>query len=269
MIRVFPSRNKWTPTDELSFVGFPPLFLPPEQPVKISVTFTWDIPFAKRLFDVWSHHYSDVQIGGPAFDDPGNNFEPGQFIKTGVTFTSRGCPNSCPWCFVPGREGNIKELPIKPGWIVQDNNLLACSDKHLEEVSEMLHGLNRNIIFSGGFDPVLFSKKHIRIFGELKIREVWFSFDHIEKLESVKKVAKLLDYVDRDTKRIFVMVGFDNESIDQAERRLKLAYELGFLPFAQYYRAMQGKLKIPVEWKNLIRTWSRPAAIKFVMKNQA
>ena len=49
MIRVFPRRTKWTPDDELAFVGDPPLFRPKERVVNISVTFTWDLPEANRL----------------------------------------------------------------------------------------------------------------------------------------------------------------------------------------------------------------------------
>ncbi len=131
MIRVFPRRTKWTPTDELAFVGDPPMFRPPEQPVRVSAVFTWDIPEAIRLKWAWSSYYSDVQIGGPAFDDPGGEFIPGRFIKHGVTITSRGCPNRCPWCYVPGREGLIKEFPIVSGWIIQDNNILACRRPHI------------------------------------------------------------------------------------------------------------------------------------------
>lgn len=94
MIRVFPNMTKWTPTDDLAFVGYPPLFLPPEQPVRISVVFTWDLPLAQRLKTAWQAHYKDVQIGGPAVGDPGGDFVPGRFIKDGVTITSRGCCGS-------------------------------------------------------------------------------------------------------------------------------------------------------------------------------
>jgi hypothetical protein len=45
MIRVFPTRTAWTPTDELAFVGHPPLFQPgtPDNPVRITVAVTWDL----------------------------------------------------------------------------------------------------------------------------------------------------------------------------------------------------------------------------------
>ena len=32
------------------------------------------------------------------------------------------CNNNCPWCIVPKIEGKLKELPIVPGNIIQDNN---------------------------------------------------------------------------------------------------------------------------------------------------
>jgi len=52
-IRVFPRRTKWTPADDLAFVGDPPLpgFRPadPQTPVRVSVAFTWDLDEANRL----------------------------------------------------------------------------------------------------------------------------------------------------------------------------------------------------------------------------
>lgn len=64
MIRVFPRKTNWTPTDDLAFVGNTPLFRPEDQPVRVSVVFTWDIPEGERLVRAWSDYYSDVKIGG-------------------------------------------------------------------------------------------------------------------------------------------------------------------------------------------------------------
>ena len=36
------------------------------------------------------------------------------------------------------REGNLRELPITSGHIVLDDNLLACSEKHIRSVFDML-----------------------------------------------------------------------------------------------------------------------------------
>lgn len=40
MIRVFIERNKWTPDDELSFVGFPPVVLPGNRKTPVNL---WEI----------------------------------------------------------------------------------------------------------------------------------------------------------------------------------------------------------------------------------
>ena len=261
MIRVFPRRTKWIPNDELAFVGDPTLFLPPEQPVAISVTFTWDIKEGKRLQRAWSQYYSNVRLGGPAFNDPGEGFEPGRFIKQGVVITSRGCPRKCAFCFVPRREGNIREIEIKDGWIVQDNNLLACSRDHQKKVFEMLQRQCKAIDFNGGLDPRLFGIWHIKEFEKLKIRHLWFSCDLPDSIFPLKRVAMLTADFKQWQKRCYVLIGWNSETISQAEKRLEKVFEMGFLPFAQLY---QGEHKRPwsKDWDKLQRKWCRPAAYR-------
>lgn len=260
MIRVFPRRTKWTPTDALAFVGDPPLFLPPYDIVRVSVTFTWDREEAKRLQRAWKKHFHDVEIGGPAFNDQGKEFIPGRFIKEGVTITSRGCPYRCPWCFVPGREGDIRELPIVPGHIVQDNNLLACNDEHIEAVFKMLE-TQKGVVFSGGLDAKHLKKWHVERFRNLAIKELWFSCDCQDNLPLIEKVADMLYDFPQNKKRCYTLIGFDGEYPEMAEKRLARVYELGFLPFAQLYRSIQSDKahhhsKV---WRDLARKWSRPA----------
>ena len=264
MIRVFPSRNKWTPDDELSFVGDPPLFRPHEMPVKISVTFTWDIDEGERLYNAWKQYYQDVQIGGPAYGDSGDGFTPGMFIKNGVTFTSRGCPFNCPWCFVPRREGKIRELEIRPGYIIQDNNLLACSRQHIKKVFALLKQQKRAAIFSGGLDSRLLKDWHVELLKSINIHEMWFAADSQERLSDLKKIAPKLKDFPANKKRCYVLIGYPGESITAAEDRLREVYELGFYPFAQLYQWNE-KTGYNRAWKNLQRNWSRPAIYRFVM----
>lgn len=54
--------------------------------------------------------------------------------KTAYGFLTRGCPNKCPWCVVPQKEGKIRpymdveEIAIdgRNRLILMDNNILAC-----------------------------------------------------------------------------------------------------------------------------------------------
>ncbi len=119
LIRVFPDRNKWTPDDELAFVGEPPLFRPgtPDTPVMVSVTFTWWRRRAEQIANSWRMFYENVSIGGPAYDDPGGEFTPGRFLKKGCTITSRGCPKKCGWCKVPFSERGIADAECNSAWM--------------------------------------------------------------------------------------------------------------------------------------------------------
>lgn len=261
LIRVFPRQTKWTPTDVLSFVGDPPIIgRPKDQAVMISCTFTWDIPESERLQRAWSVYYSNVQIGGPAFDDYGGRFEPGQFLKAGFTITSRGCSKNCQWCFVPKREGWIRELPIQAGWNVADNNLLACSRSHIEAVFDMLAHQPKPIKFSGGLDAELLQRWHVDRLKSLRLKFAWFACDYPGAIRNIEKVADLMADFSRDKKRCYVLIGFNGETPRQAVKRLETVYRLGFLPMAMYYRGPElTRPFIPFDWQSIIHTWSRPA----------
>jgi hypothetical protein len=90
IIRVFPRRTSHTPTDELAFVGEPPLDRPKADEVHISVAFTWDKPKAEHLKQAWSQYYTTVKVDGPAYNNPGDGFISGMYLKQGITTCSRG-----------------------------------------------------------------------------------------------------------------------------------------------------------------------------------
>lgn len=262
IVRVFPSRNDWTPVDDFAFVGDPPLYRPQDRalPVYVSVTFKWFRKEGERLQRAWSHFYDNVYLGGPAFGDPGSEFVPGRFLKTGCTITSRGCSKNCGWCDVPSREGEIRELRIKPGWIVQDNNLLACSETHQRNVFEMLRQQNRNIFFNGGLDKHYLRDWHRPLFDSIKIGELWFACDLPTDIPALERAAGILDGIPIRKRRCYVMIGYSEEGIKNAEKRLERVLELGFMPFCQLFQPTESIIQYGQEWKDLRRKWSRPAA---------
>ena len=274
MIRVFPRKTKWTPTDELVFVGDPPLIRPPEQPVHVSVAFTWDIAEGRRLAAAWLVHYPNVWIGGPAFGMhnwyvptgtgiPGTTyFQPGVYIKHGVTFTSRGCPKHCPWCLVPEREGRLREIPIVPGNIVQDNNFLACSQGHCEAVYHMLMGQTA-VQFKGGLDIDYLTPWHVdRLKALPSLDELWVACDTQAGLGRLDKAADLLAGFSIEKRRCYVLIGFGDDTPAEAEARCEAIYAKGFLPFVQYYRPREAERGAQGKWNPVIRKWSRPGGYR-------
>lgn len=269
MIRVFPRKTKWTPDDDLSFIGDPPnFFKPDEQPVMVSCTFTYDIPEAIRLKNAWSVQYMNVKIGGPAFGDPGGQFEPDMFVKSGVTITSRGCIRRCPWCLVPEREGKIRELDIKPGHIIQDNNILACSRSHIESVFDMLSNQKKSASFNGGIDTRLLMPWHRSLFEAIRINEIWVACDSIGSIRHLDRSLDIIGFLPRKKRRCYVMIGFDSEPYEMAKRRLETVYSMGFMPFCQLYQPSGGKTYYSEKWRLLAKKWSRPAAYESIYKKK-
>ena len=263
--RVFPSRTAQTPVDDYAFVGDPPLFMPPDiTEVHVSVTFSWDLPEAERLCDAWAH-VAPVRMGGPATGQRGEEFTPGMYVKKGVTFTSRGCPNNCWFCIVPKRDGVLRELPIQPGNIVQDDNLLACSEKHIRAVFDMLKTQN-GIKLSGGLEAKRLKPWHVELFEAVKVQEAFFAFDTPDDWEPLVEAQKILAasrWYNPSKCRCFCLIGYPKDTIEAATKRLQDVLDLGFFPYAMLWRDPKGrtahKNKI---WERLQREWLLPAIIR-------
>jgi hypothetical protein len=267
-IRVFPTRTSMTPADDYSYCGLPDFFIPPHDSVHISVVFTWDIPKAKQLKYQWEGVTNKpVLMGGPAFGDPGNGFQPGMYLRKGITITSRGCPHKCGFCLVPKREGGLRELEVVPGNIIQDNNVLACSDKHLNKVFEMLKTQSR-IRFLGGLESKRVTPKIAERLRGLKIAELWLSCDYRSALKPLQKAIGHLRGVGfrQNHLRVYVLIGKDP---DEEQERLQTIYRMGALPFAQLYKPQINLGPYSRKWKQFSRLWSRPAAYKSYMKNKS
>ncbi|KKM04940.1 hypothetical protein LCGC14_1759150 [marine sediment metagenome] len=258
IIRVFPRKTKWSPNDDLAFFDGPPLFDVPNLPVMVSVTFTWDIERGKKLAHSWGNRRREVWIGGPAFDDPGEEFVPGRFIKQGVTITSRGCSKNCSFCYVRGREGKIRELPIRDGWVVQDNNLLACSQKHIIKVFKMLQRQDLAAAFPGGLDLDYLAPWHIDALKELqdnhKFAALWVAFDEPRGMKNLNKAKDLLADFSQKRKFAYVLIGYEGDTHSDAEGRCEKVYNAGFLPFAMLWDG-----NTDPAWKPIQRKWARPA----------
>ena len=260
-----------TPTDENAFVGEPPLGCPQYDEVHISVCFTWDIDKAHYLARQW-RTYGKIRLGGPALGKSNGDFVPGRYLRHGVTITSRGCPNKCWFCLVSKREDGIRELPIKPGRIVQDDNLLACSPKHIEAVFEMLKNQNA-IEFSGGLESLRMTPRIAKDLSDLRIRQIWLAYDTPEDEEPLRwAIANLRPFFKQDKIRCYVLIGFPGDTLSKAETRLKRAWEIGTLPFAMRYRKPAKSFNHSFvfhdrAWNILTRQWTRPAIIKSIMDN--
>jgi hypothetical protein len=267
--RVFARKTKATPDDELAFTASPPKIPPEVDAVHISVTFTYDIPKAEQLAEAWSKIGVPVLMGGAALNDPGGDFTPGLYMKYGHVFTSRGCDRACWFCSVHRREGGIRELPIADGWIINDSNILACSQNHIRKVFDMLSRQPKRPVFSGGLDSRLLSDWHVDLLREAKTERMYFAYDNDGELEHLIHAGRLLrngGIKDSSGHKLkcYVLIGYPGDSMSNAEKRLIDTWRAGFYPYAMLFHNEKGETS--EDWQRFQRTWVRPQIVYHKLK---
>lgn len=262
VIRVFPRRTKATPTDDLVRIGKGPDLFDESDEVHVSVAFTWDLPLAEKLCCEWSV-VAPVKIGGPAVGEKGGDFTPGMYLKRGYVISSRGCPNRCWFCSVPKREGDIRELPITEGWNVLDDNLLACSEAHINNVFEMLKRQKHPIEFTGGLEAARMKPWIADALYVLRPKQIFFAYDTPDDLDPLRSAGKMLIEAGftmaSHSLRCFVLCGYPNDYPGWAAMRMQDTMDAGFTPMAMLWKDETEKSD-PV-WRKFQREWARPAII--------
>jgi hypothetical protein len=278
--RVFPRRTKATPDDALAFTAPPSKeFLNALESrrqqldeIHISVAFSYDMAKANQLAEAWQRVSVPVKMGGPAFNVPGGDFIPGRYLKTGYVITSRGCPNRCPFCAVPAREGyTLRELPVEDGFNVLDDNLLACSENHIKKVFAMLGRQPQKPLLTGGLESALLRAWHVDLLREVKAARMYFAYDQKSDYEPLAAAGKLLrdGGITKASHRAaaYVLIGYAGDTMEEAEKRLRATWDAGFVPYAMLFRGDSGKVD-PL-WAKFQRSWLLPALVMRQLKEAA
>lgn len=262
--RVFPRRTKATPDDALAFTDAPPILeLPEIDEVHVSVTFTYDKPRAEALAYQWEMVGVPVKVGGPAYDDTGGEFKPGTYLKRGYTITSRGCNNKCWFCMASKREGKLREMEIKDGWDILDNNLLQCSEAHIRAVFKMLKRQPHRPKFTGGLEAKELKPWHCELLREAHPERMYFAYDTPDDYEPLVAAGKMLMDAgitpQSHVMACYNLIGYKGDTFDKAQSRLEQTIRAGFMPYAMLYRDERGK--VDRDWARFQREWLRPAIV--------
>lgn len=94
---------------------------------------------------------------------------------TAYGFLTRGCPNKCPWCVVPRKEGRIRpymdcdEIAIegRRKLVLMDNNILAAGDYAKEQVKKIIERGYR-IDFNQALDARLVTDEWAQLLARVK-----------------------------------------------------------------------------------------------------
>ena len=256
-MRVFPKQTNLTPIDDMVRFDTPGFFDEADE-VHVSTLFTWDMGRSDYLAEQW-RHVAPVKMGGPAHGKPGAAFIPGMYLRHGAVITSRGCPNRCWFCSVWQREPGLLELPITEGFNVLDDNLLACSEKHIRSVFAMLKRQSHRVTFTGGLEAARLKDWHVHLLAELRPDSMFFAYDTPDDLEPLYEASKLLKKAGftRHHMRCYCLIGDPRDTIRAAYTRLRRAYRMGFDPMSMLWRDKNNK--VADNWRSFNRVWARPA----------
>jgi hypothetical protein len=257
--RVFPTKTSMCPIDQDAYFTHPQLNTPFYDEVHISCQFTWDIQKANDLAVQWRRFGKMVKIGGVAIDGESNQpFQGGVYLRKGITITSRGCVNNCNFCLV--RRGLIEFDEFPEGNIIQDNNILACSDQHWRLVLSMLKN-QRAIEFKGGLEKSRITPKIAEDLRGLSIKTLWLACDQPNGIEPLRKAVEILKSVGFTRSHLYCYVLIGDNARENIQR-LREVYKIGCMPFAQLFRNKDNSIQYSRSWKRFSRRWSKPAIIR-------
>lgn len=203
--------------------------------------FHYDRVYSSKVFDFTPEEYSlppDTIKGGTGYGDLSKTLPPevdAMFpdysiypeCDYAIGFLTRGCPNKCPWCYVPAKEGPIR--PYKD-WrevvrqdtkklVLMDNNILAI-DYGVRQLESMI-GSGYKIDLNQGIDARLVTPEIAGILARLDwIRFIRFSCDQKAQIEPVKRAVELLDERGLKPYRVFVYI-LVREDVEDAALRVE------------------------------------------------
>jgi hypothetical protein len=276
IIRVFPRKTKATPTDENVRINCGPglwdfNFNGEIDEVHISVTFSEDLHCAEYLAKQW-RVVAPVKIGGPATGDKGGEFTPGMYLKPGYIITSRGCLNDCWFCDAWRREGRIiRELEVKDGFNLLDNNILACSREHQKKVFSMLERQKERPMLTGGLEAARFTEYHAEVLQRIKPVTYAFAYDEpsdwgpLVNAARICREAGLIGPRKGHTCRAYVLVGYPKDTMKAAEERLRSVCSLHIMPEAMLYDK-ENHREANDGWVHFQKEWIHPVMVGQKMK---
>ena len=207
---------------------------------------TFDLIYSRKIFDFTPENpylppsairggtgYTDIPINQtlpPEIDAAFPDYSIYPECDYAIGYITRGCPNNCPWCVVPAKEGGIKpyrawEQIVRPDTkklVLMDNNILASEYGILQ--LESLIGTGYEIDLNQGMDARLVTDRIAGILARLKwIRFIRFSCDQIPQIEAIERAAELLEGYGKKPYNLFIylLVTKDVENAAYRVERLK------------------------------------------------
>lgn len=163
-------------------------------------------------------------------------------------FVTRGCPYRCPFCLVPEKEGNVRQvcdfeqlLKGRSKLILLDDNILAHPKKG--ELLEEMARRNLAVNFTQTLDIRLLNKELVSILKRISYsntifsrKVIHFSLNNLSGLSKIEKNYRLFDFIPKDNIEFVCMYGYDTTLRDDVERFRFIRSLPGAYVFVQEYK---------------------------------
>lgn len=199
---------------------------------------------------------------------------------TAYGFLTRGCPNKCPWCVVP-----IKEGKIRPYWdiekvtngrqnaVLMDNNILASGDYCMEQLEKII-ALNLKVDFNQALDARLVNEDNAKLLANIRwIRSrIRFGCDTEKQIGDCERAMNLISsYGYKGEYFLYTMIGLKGSDLHECYNRImywwfknqhKIKTKEGnaVYPYAQPYRDPE-RPNTPPQWQLDMARWCNKKAI--------
>lgn len=183
-------------------------------------------------------------------------------------FLTRGCPNRCPWCIVPKKEGAIRAYSDIEDWlcgrreaVIMDNNIIAHGHglAQLEKIAAM--GIRIDI--NQGIEAGRITQEIACLLSRVKFsRYIRIACDTMAALPAVETAVERLKSAGIRPDRVFCYVLV--RDVEDAHYRIERLRALGVQPFAQPYRDFGNGIGPTAEQKRLARWCNMKAVFKTV-----
>lgn len=236
------------------------------QPDKIvvSTVFSWN---AALFSGLEAMHQCPIEIGGSGYDLAKALPHEVEHIKPdydlygidySMGFTSRGCPNRCPFCVVPEKEGRIRDhAPL--GEFVRDehrkvmlldNNFLASPawKRNLQDLIDRALKVN----FNQGLDVRLLTEENAAMLAQVDYsnhnwndKRLIFAFDSLAISQKVIDGVTMLGDAGIKPRHLmfYVLAGY-NTTFEEDYMRFHILKGMNVDPFIMPYRAQGARRRL-------------------------
>lgn len=177
-------------------------------------------------------------------------------INYSMGFLTRGCPRNCPWCFVPEKEGDVREhadieeFAAHRDVVLMDNNVLA-HPHGLAQIEKMAK-LGLRVDFNQGLDARMIDDGIARLLSKLTwLKPLRLACDFKGQMKSVQKAVELLRWHNVKPNRYFCYLLV--KDVPDAVERVRFLKGLLVDPYAQPYRDKENTP--PTEEQRLFARW--------------